>query len=62
MINVTVTLKDGETRIEATGHSGYAEPGKDIVCAAVSAILTTAALGLEALAKEYPECVKIESE
>lgn len=29
-----------------SGHSGYAEAGKDIVCAAVSAIVQTAVLGL----------------
>ncbi|MDI3299130.1 MAG: ribosomal-processing cysteine protease Prp [Bacillota bacterium] len=29
------------------GHAGYAEPGRDIVCAAVSAIAQTALLGLE---------------
>ncbi|SCH61610.1 Predicted ribosomal protein [uncultured Ruminococcus sp.] len=27
--------------ITVTGHAGYAEPGKDIVCAAVSALLQT---------------------
>jgi hypothetical protein len=31
---------------EVSGHSGYAEAGKDIVCAAVSAIVQTAILGL----------------
>lgn len=31
----------------AEGHTGYAEHGKDIVCAAVSAILQTAALGVQ---------------
>ncbi len=31
---------------EVSGHSGYAEIGKDIVCAAVSAIVQTAVLGL----------------
>ena len=30
----------------AKGHSGYAESGSDIVCAAVSAITQTACLGL----------------
>lgn len=31
---------------EVSGHSGYSEAGKDIVCAAVSAIVQTAILGL----------------
>ena len=29
---------------EATGHSGYADEGSDIVCAAVSAVTQTAAI------------------
>lgn len=28
-------------RIEISGHAGYAEPGKDIVCAAVTALTQT---------------------
>ncbi|MGI6189058.1 MAG: ribosomal-processing cysteine protease Prp [Clostridiales bacterium] len=31
---------------EVSGHSGYSERGKDIVCAAVSAIVQTAVIGL----------------
>lgn len=31
---------------QALGHTGYAEPGNDIVCAAVSALTQTAVLGL----------------
>lgn len=31
---------------EIKGHSGYAEEGKDVVCAAVSAVGQTALLGL----------------
>ena len=31
---------------EMTGHSGYAEAGQDIVCAAISAISQTAGLGI----------------
>jgi hypothetical protein len=31
---------------DVSGHSGYSEAGKDIVCAAVSAIVQTAILGL----------------
>ena len=36
-------------RIQANGHAGFDEPGKDIVCAAVSALLQALALGLERL-------------
>ena len=41
----TVTFHTEEGRIvgfESTGHSGYAEEGEDIVCAAISAIVTMA--------------------
>lgn len=40
---VTIEFKDSKgytTEIVATGHANYAEIGKDIVCSAVSAILT----------------------
>ena len=29
--------------ISATGHAGYADPGQDIVCSAVTALMLTAA-------------------
>ncbi|MEE1514378.1 MAG: ribosomal-processing cysteine protease Prp [Christensenellaceae bacterium] len=32
-----------------TGHAGYAEPGKDIVCAAVSALLQAFIASIEEL-------------
>ncbi|MGP6189560.1 MAG: ribosomal-processing cysteine protease Prp [Vulcanimicrobiaceae bacterium] len=35
----------------ATGHVGLAESGQDVVCAAISAILQAAWLGLEQVAK-----------
>ena len=47
MINVIV-IKEKQTikTIEATGHSGYAEHGQDIVCSAVSCLMETLANGL----------------
>ena len=36
---------------ECKDHSGYAESGKDIVCAGVSSITQTAILGLQNIAK-----------
>ncbi len=40
MITVTVWKKDGEFyKIESSGHAGFAEKGRDIICAAVSALL-----------------------
>ena len=46
MTEITVFLKDGKPiGFDAHGHTGYAECGEDIVCAAVSAITQTAAMG-----------------
>ena len=47
MINVIV-IKEKQTikTIEASGHSGYAEEGKDIVCSAISTLMETLANGL----------------
>jgi hypothetical protein len=45
--------------IIADGHANAAPHGQDIVCAAVSAILQTAALGLEAIALQYPDYVQV---
>lgn len=39
MIMITATARDPTLMI--TGHAGFAEPGKDIVCAAVSALFLT---------------------
>ena len=36
---IQITLKQGE--VEVIGHAGYAEHGKDIVCAGVSALTAT---------------------
>ena len=54
MINVIV-IKEKQTikTIEATGHSGYAEAGQDIVCSAISTLM-------EALANGLTEVVKAE--
>lgn len=48
MINILI-LKDNQKNIkfiEATGHSGYAESGYDIVCSAVSTLMQSLAVGL----------------
>lgn len=40
MITVTVWKENGEFRkIESRGHAGFAEQGRDIICAAVSALM-----------------------
>ncbi|NLW24595.1 MAG: ribosomal-processing cysteine protease Prp [Clostridia bacterium] len=38
----------------ASGHAGYSEPGKDIVCAAASILATTAVNSLEELISIKP--------
>lgn len=51
MVKVTLYRRRGEgdlTGFEAEGHTGYAEHGSDIVCAAVSALTTVTVLGLQA--------------
>jgi len=60
MITVTVH-RDEEGDISSfcvDGHSGYADPGEDIVCAAVSALSQTAVLGLETVLGLKPEVTK----
>jgi uncharacterized protein YsxB (DUF464 family) len=52
-------MEDGEMNISAKGHANYAEHGKDIVCSAVSAIMQTTIMGLQAIADQYPEHVKV---
>lgn len=48
---------DGLTGFEAKGHAEYADAGEDIVCAAASAILQAAALGLTELIAVKPRLV-----
>lgn len=45
MVTITTkhSLDERELCIEAKGHAGYAEAGKDIVCASVSILLYTLA-------------------
>ena len=62
MINVIV-IKENQTikTIEATGHSGYAEEGQDIVCSAVSTLMETLANGLTEIVKANA-IVKVDAE
>lgn len=51
MTRITVLEKDGNLYgFHANGHTGYADRGEDIVCAAVSALTQTAYLGVTELA------------
>lgn len=38
--------------LQVSGHSGFADRGEDIVCAAVSALAQTALMGLERVAEQ----------
>lgn len=42
---------------QSKGHSGYKNSGEDIVCAAISAIVQTALLGIKAFDKEISSYV-----
>ena len=62
MINVIVIKKNRTIKtIEATGHSGYAEHGQDIVCSAVSSLMETLANGLIEVVKADAKVVLDES-
>jgi uncharacterized protein len=41
MTRVSASCKGNRFRLECRGHAGYAESGKDVICAAVSAICQT---------------------
>lgn len=43
-------------RIEISGHAGYAELGKDIVCAAVTALTQTLIQSIEEFTDDEIEC------
>jgi uncharacterized protein YsxB (DUF464 family) len=58
MIKINVLKKNEQlSKIKITGHAGYDDYGKDIVCAAVSATVITTINGILALSKtiEYIE-------
>ncbi|MCL6631624.1 MAG: ribosomal-processing cysteine protease Prp [Alicyclobacillus herbarius] len=57
MIVCDVTEVGGRIeRFRLRGHAGYAEAGSDIVCAAVSALVTNAVNSCEGLLKLKPNC------
>jgi uncharacterized protein YsxB (DUF464 family) len=57
VIEVHAVMGHGHQRIEVIGHEGHVEDGR--VCAAVSAIAQTALLGLEEIARQYPDLVSV---
>ncbi len=53
---IKINIKDNQ--IKVTGHAGYDESGKDIVCASVSSIIITtvnAILNIDSQAIDYKE-------
>ena len=56
MTTVKLFYADGRIyAVEAKGHTGYAQAGKDIVCAAVSVLVQTALLALQKVANAGTE-------
>lgn len=55
MIKVVIKKREDEVPyfFEVSGHAGYADPGKDIVCAAISALTITFANSMEALTEDH---------
>lgn len=51
---ITITFHPGEISIK--GHAGYAEPGKDIVCAAISTLTQVFAASVEELTTDKLKC------
>ncbi len=52
MTKAVFSVKEGRiVRIVCKGHTGYADSGEDVVCAAVSAVLQGAVLGIDQVAK-----------
>ena len=53
MITVTVWKKDGEfNKIESKGHAGFDEEGRDIICAAVSALMVNTVNSIDSFTED----------
>lgn len=62
MTQITVLRdKDGSLELRAKGHAGYAEHGKDIVCASVSVLICTLIESIDENALSSPPAVILES-
>lgn len=48
MTDITMCISGAVMELCANGHAGYADPGKDIVCAAASCLINTLMLALNA--------------
>ena len=62
MIRVTVykTSRHEYTGFDVTGHAGYDDPGKDIVCAAASALVINAINSIDHFTDDKTSCVSDE--
>ncbi len=58
MINVRARFGDGVSVLRVEGHEDHHQQGR--VCAAISAIVSTAVLGLQQIALQHPDLVSIE--
>jgi len=52
MTKIEICQQNGNiTKVECSDHAGFADYGKDIVCAGISSITQTAVLGIKKLTK-----------
>lgn len=56
MIEIKLTTSKDSFCLRITGHAGYAEHGKDIVCSAVSILFQTLASNVCSLCNKEDEC------
>ncbi len=57
MIHVKTVKKNGQyQRFTIDGHAGYADPGEDIVCAAVSVLVINAINSIEKFTEDAYTC------
>ena len=65
MLKVTIATEGEKLSLSLTGHAGYAEQGKDIVCASASILVSTLAHNVALLdrfnAFKEPAVVRLES-
>ena len=57
MTTIEYAFTDTGFALRASGHTGFAEKGKDIVCAAISALLSTVSIG--AVTLEQYSAIKV---
>lgn len=49
--------KDTVTRVRSSGHSGYADAGSDIVCAAISILMINTVNSIETFTDDIFSCI-----